>query len=394
MTVRHLEGRDIVCVGFADWNTELWTNQHHLMSRLSRSSKVLFIESLGLRKPTVARRDIARLLRRLVSGLRPPRHSGGVYVLSPLVLPFHGSAFARRLNRRLLALIVGSWSRRLGIKDPVLWAYLPQAEVLLESLRPSLVVYHCVDDIAAHERIDRPSFEALEARYASRADLVLASAPSLVERLRPVAPDVRYMPNVADVDLFARALESGPADPAIEALPPPRAVFTGAVVANKVDLRLVVDLARARRDWSFALVGPIGLGDPTTDVSMLEKEPNIHLLGPRPHEALPTVLRAADVGLIPYALNELTAGVFPMKVYEYLAAGLPVLATALPSLAGVEGVVIATSAGEAAAALDTWGTEDAGARRERSAIASGHSWEDRLREIDAAIGELQWPKSS
>jgi glycosyltransferase involved in cell wall biosynthesis len=389
LTVSHLEGRDIVCVGFADWDTELWTNQHHLMSRLARSSRVLFIESLGLRKPTVAKRDLTRIVRRLLTGLRPPRLVGGVYVLSPLVLPFHGSALARRLNRRLLTVIVGFWARRLGFASPVLWAYVPQAEVLLDALRPSLVVYHCVDDIAAHERIDRPSFEGAEVRYASRADLVLASAPSLVERLRPVAPGVRYMPNVADVDRFARALEDGPVDDALAALPLPRAVFTGAVVANKLDFAFVVGLARARRDWSFALVGPVGLGDPTTDVSMLEEESNIHLLGPRPHEALPEVLRGADVGLIPYALNELTAGVFPMKVYEYLAAGLPVLATALPSLAGVDGVTIVRSVGEAAAALDTWRGEGADVRRARSAIAAGHSWDDRIREIDAAIGELE-----
>jgi len=389
LTVRQLEGRTIVCVGFADWNTELWTNQHHLMSRLARSSKVLFVESLGLRRPTVARRDLARIARRVVAGVRPPRQAGGVYVLSPLVLPFHGSAFVRLLNRRLLPAIVGFWSRRLGFREPVLWAYVPQAEVLIDTLRPSLVIYHCVDDIAAHERIDRASFEEAERRFARRADLVLASAPSLVERLRPVARNVRYMPNVADVDLFARALEPGPVDPAIAALPSPRAVFTGAVVANKLDFAFIVELARARPDWSFALVGPVGLGDPTTDVSLLEAERNIHLLGPRPHDALPSVLRGADAGLIPYAQNDLTASVFPMKVYEYLAAGVPVLATPLPSLAGIDGVTIVASAAAAAAALDAWRDEPAEERRARSASAAGHSWDDRLREIAAAIGELE-----
>ena len=82
-----LRGRDIVCVGFADWDTELWTNQHHLMSRLARENRVLFVESLGLRQPQLAGRDLARIARRLRRGLAPPRASDGLHVLSPLVHP-------------------------------------------------------------------------------------------------------------------------------------------------------------------------------------------------------------------------------------------------------------------------------------------------------------------
>ena len=84
-----LRGRDIVCVGFADWDTELWTNQHHLMSRLARENRVLFIESLGLRRPQLAARDLTRIVRRLRRGLAPPRAVDGLHVLSPLVLPLH-----------------------------------------------------------------------------------------------------------------------------------------------------------------------------------------------------------------------------------------------------------------------------------------------------------------
>ena len=116
---------------------------------------------------------------------------------------------------------------------------------------------------------------------------------------------------------------------------PPRASCSpGAVVATKLDMGLLVELARARPSWSFALVGPVGLGDPSTDVSALVAEPNLHLLGARTYEQLPSVLRGADAGLIPYARNQLTDSIFPMKVYEYLAAGLPVVATPLPSLSG------------------------------------------------------------
>jgi glycosyltransferase involved in cell wall biosynthesis len=384
-----LRGRDIVCVGFADWDAELWTNQHHLMSRLAGENRVLFIESLGLRTPQLAGRDLARIARRLRRGLQAPRPIDGLHVLSPLVLPLHHNRLARAINRRLLPALVRRAARRLGLHRPILWAYVPQAEVLIDALDPSLVIYHCVDDISAHERIDTLSFRAAEERFAARGDLVLASAPALAERMRALSPNVLFAPNVADTELFSTALSPGPVDPGMADLQSPRIVFTGAIVTTKLDLPLLVELARLEPSWSFALVGPVGPGDPHADVSALEREPNIHLLGARAYEELPAVLRAADAGLIPYARNELTESIFPMKVYEYLAAGLPVVATPLPALAGVGSVATAPDADGIARLLEHALAEDSPAlRAERSREASSHSWKRRLQEIAEAIDAL------
>jgi glycosyltransferase involved in cell wall biosynthesis len=387
-----LRGRDIVCVGFADWDTELWTNQHHLMARLARENRVLFVESLGLRQPQLAGRDLARIARRLRRGLAPPRARDGLHVLSPLVVPLHRSRLVRALNARLLPALVRRAVRRLRLRAPILWAYVPQAEALIEALEPSLVVYHCVDDIAAHGRIDTASFRAAEERFAARADLVLASAPALAERLRKLSANVLDAPNVADTELFSQALlpsPPAPLDAQMAALAEPRIVFTGAIVAVKLDLELLAELARLRPSWSFALVGPIGPGEPHADVSAITAEPNIHLLGPRAYAELPSVLRAADAGLIPYARNELTASIFPMKVYEYLAAGLPVIATPLPALAGVEGVQSAADPQGIARLLDeALAHDDDERRRARSRAAAAHSWDRRLEEIAVAIASL------
>lgn len=382
--------REIVCVGFNDWETELWTNQHHLMARLAGAGdRVLFIESLGLRRPTVAGRDVSRMARRLVRGLQPPRERDGVHVLSPLVIPLHGNAAVRRVNARLLPALVRRAARRLGMERPILWGYVPQAEVLLDALDPALVVYHCVDDIATQEGIDTASFRAAEERYARRADLVLCSAPKLAKRMRAFSDNVLYAPNVADTAAFATALQDGPVDPAVAALPGPRLVFTGAIAEKKLDLPLLAQVARARRDWTIVLVGPVGLGDPHTDVAALQAEPNVHLLGARRYEELPAVLRGADVALIPYRASELTASIFPMKVYEYLAAGRPVVATPLPALEGVSEIAVADGADAFAAAVQRELAGDTPERRAaRSAAASAHSWDRRLGDIAAALERL------
>jgi glycosyltransferase involved in cell wall biosynthesis len=387
--VTPLRGRDIVCVGFADWDTELWTNQHHLMSRLARENRVLFVESLGLRRPQLAGRDLSRIWRRLRRGLGAPREVDGLHVLSPLVLPLHGSALVRAVNRRLLPALVRRANRKLGLRRPILWAYVPQAESLIDALDPQLIVYHCVDDIAAQAGIDGASFRTAERRFAARADLVLASAPALARRLREISSNVLDAPNVADTELFAKALEPGPVDPALAALREPRIVFTGAIVATKLDFRLLAELARLRPDFSFALVGPVGPGEPRVDISALEAEPNLHLLGARAYRELPAVLRGADGGLIPYSINELTTSIFPMKVYEYLAAGVPVIATPLPALAEVDQVASAPDAQGIAALLDAALASDSRELRlERSRAAAAHSWDRRLQEIAAAIARL------
>jgi glycosyltransferase involved in cell wall biosynthesis len=382
-----LAGRDVVCIGSADWATELPINQHQLMGRLAVGNNVLFVESLGLRRPQLAGRDLGRLWRRLKRGLHGARPAPeGLHVLSPLVLPLHGKASVRKLNRWLLRRQVGRAARKLRMKRPILWAYVPQAEALLDVLDPSLVVYHCVDDVAAQKGVDAESFRAAEERFAGRADLVLASAPALAERMRTLSDHVLYAPNVADTGTFATALEPGPVDPDLDVLPRPRLVFQGAIVATKLDVELLAKVAELRPDWSIVLVGPRGAGDPTGDLSPLDRAPNIHMVGPRPADDLPQVLRGADAGLIPYAINDLTRSVFPMKVYEYLAAGLPVLATPLPALDGVEAIDTVASAEDLVAAAEhELAADGPERRRERSRAAASHSWEARIEEIEGAV---------
>jgi glycosyltransferase involved in cell wall biosynthesis len=391
MTPLFLNGAPIVCLGFAEWDAELKTNQHHLMSRLAETNPVLFIESLGLRRPTASARDLRRIGKRLRRGLHPLRRVGDVEVLSPLVIPYHGVALVRRLNRALVRRSIGRAVRGLGLDRPVLWGYVPQARDFVDIVQPRLIVYHCVDDIAAHDRIDTSSFREAEVSFLQQANLVIASAEPIRARLAQLTDHVELMSNVADTELFARALDpSFPRDPAMEALSGPRLVFTGAISGLKIDVELICGLAQLRRDWSIALVGPVGLGDPMTDVSALEAEPNVYFLGSRSYEELPSVLAAADVGIIPYRINELTSSVFPMKVYEYLSAGLPTVATPLPSLRDLDSVHFDAEPAAMARTIERLLSEDSpAARRSRSDAVSAHSWAARLDEIERELEGLE-----
>jgi glycosyltransferase involved in cell wall biosynthesis len=381
-----LEGRDIVCVGFSDWGRDLLTNEQHLLSRLAANNRVLYIESLGVRRPQIAGRDLKRIARRLLKGLRPLREVDGVHVLSPLVLPLHDQPWARRINGTLLPRTVRWAIRRLGFDDILLWAFMPQAEVLLDPLAPSQVLYYVDDDHAAKKGIDAESFQAAERRFVGRSDVILASAPELAQRMRALHDDVHYAPNVADTALFATALQAGPVDPAVGALPAPRIVFIGAIVANKLDLALITELSRLRPDWSFPFVGPVGPGDPSTDVSALHALPNVHLLGHRPYERLPDVLRGADVAIMPYLTDGEMRSVFPMKTYEYLASGAPVVATPLPALAEVDAVIKASTALELVERIEeALAADSPEARQARSQAAQSYSWESRLQQLGEVL---------
>ncbi|MCW2992971.1 MAG: glycosyltransferase family 1 protein [Conexibacter sp.] len=382
-----LSGQDIVCVGFSDWNNTILTNEQHLLTRMAGDNTILFVESLGLRRPQVAGRDLKRIARRLWRGVQPPRAVDGLHVLSPLVLPLHDVAAARRFNAYVLPWLVRRAARKLGMRTPILWSFVGQAEVLIDPLQPSKVLFYNDDDHGAKKGIDAESFYAAEAKFAARADAILCSAPEITARMRALNDHVYDAPNVADTAMFATALADGPVDPALAALPGPRIVFVGAIQAHTVDVPLVVELATARPDWSLAFVGPVGTGDPGTDVSAMAELPNVHLLGPRRYTELPDVLRGADAAMLPYLTGGAMRSVFPMKTYEYLAAGRPVVTTPLPALADVPDVARAATGAEFAARLqEVMDADTPQERKRRSDAVQSHSFEARIEQIGAVLG--------
>ena len=336
-----IRGLPILMIGTADWDAPLWTNQQHLASRLAAAGNdIVFVESLGLRRPRAGRRDVARLARRLVRGLRRSRPAGErIRVVSPLVLPLHGFAPVRALNERILLWTIRAELRRSSFRHPVLWAFSPGAAPLVGRLGERLVLYHCVDEYAAVPGI--PSAVAsFERSLLARADLVVTTSRALYESKRQQnARRTVYEPNVADAEHFARARDPRtPRAAEMAGLPRPVLGFVGALDDYKVDAAIIEALAGAFPLGTIVLIGPLGLADAGTACASVTRLPNVRWLGPRPYAKVPEYMASFDACLIPYRMNDYTRGVFPMKFYEALATGKPVVATRLPSLAGMEHV--------------------------------------------------------
>jgi glycosyltransferase involved in cell wall biosynthesis len=262
--------------------------------------------------------------------LRPA--APGVWVFSPLVIPLHDSAWVRQVNRRLLTNRLRRAIRRIGMTDSVLWTYNPLAVDQLGTMEWSGVVYHCVDELAGSPGIPSELIENSEAELCRTADLVVVSAPGLAEGPRSAARRLEYLPNAADFELFHKAVlgEAVPDD--LARIDRPRIGFLGAISEYKLDLELLGEVFQRRTEWQLVLVGPIGEGDPGTRVAALEALPNVHFLGSRSRDELPGYLGGFDVCLLPNRLNRYTRHMFPLKFFEYLSAGKPVVMTPLPSL--------------------------------------------------------------
>ena len=384
----------VVLAASASWETPAPVNAHQVARRLAaRGHRVLFVESVGLRPPAplASPHDLRRTLARLrgfAAGVREvePR----LHVLSPVV-PVVGPPALRAVALIALAHGAARAARRLRFERPVLWAFLPTALPLADRLAPRALVYHCVDHYAANPGVDAAWVDTLERRMLARADVVFATSAPLAERLRASgATEVTLVPNVADVALFARAHEPLAEPPELAGLARPRALYVGNLAAYRVDAALLGAAADAA--GSLVLVGPVGLGETAAASPALRAllaRPNVAALGSRPPEALPALMRHCDVGLVPFLENDHTRASLPLKLWEYLAAGLPVVATPLPSLQelGAAGTLrLAAGPAAFADAVRAAATEPTARRAERLALARAHDWPARIEELCAVVG--------
>lgn len=385
----------VIVISTADWTPSTWTNNQHMAHQLAQQGfRVLYVESQGLRSPKATARDLKRIGRRLLKGLRLIRRvEPRVWVYSPLVLPLYHRPWVKRLNRFILKHMIRLWAGLLGFKAPLLWIYNPLMHELVGTLGESRVVYHCVDDLATVPGINSALVTPAELALVAKADAVFTTSPSLQQRLAAAAGSrVHYFPNVADYDHFAAAQQPGPLPPDLAAIPAPRIGFIGTLKDYKIDFDLIEQVARQRPEWHWVLVGAFEVADGPALLQRFEGL-NLHFLGERPYGDLPAYLRGFDVATLPCLLNQYTRSMFPMKFFEYLAAAKPVVATPLAALAAYQDLYFVVDT-PAALIATVEGILAGRLQRDRAAIlaaAQEHTWSQRCRKMLALVQAARDP---
>ncbi|TCT06569.1 glycosyltransferase [Aquabacter spiritensis] len=368
-----------------DWGGHPSSTQH-LVGHLLASRRVVWVNSIGLRRPRLTQADALRAVRKLKAAVRPavagPGAAGpaasarpdNLTVISPLAVPWPGNPLAERLNGLLLGARLRPILAKAGIARPILWASLPSAVAAVGRIGERAVVYYCGDDFGALSGVDHAPVLEMERRLVARADLVIAASAELACRFP--AAKTHLVPHGVDVDLFSR-----PAPRAAD-LPEGRVAGFYGSISDWLDLPMIAAAAAAMPDWIFVFVGPV-----RTDVSRLAALPNVRLLGPRPHAALPSYVQHWTVSLIPFRDTPQIRACNPLKLREYLASGTPIAATRFPALVPYEPLVctIDPAAPLAPAIHAAAGQVDGAARR---AAVADEGWDRRAAAVDALLSNL------
>ena len=362
------------------------TSKHHIMRHYSAETDVLWIEASGMRRPSLLRlHDIRRSADRLRRVLQRPARTGGadggVHVRSPFLVPLPGSTTASWINGLLLRRTVRRAARSLGWRGPpLLWVYTPTVSAHLDDIPHRGIVYHCVDRWWAFSEYDAGIMRSHHERMCRIADVVFASSAALLADCRPLTKRAFLIPHGVDWEHFSAAAMHPPTPPDdIADIRGPVIGFFG-LLHEWVDLGLVRAVAERFPAATVVLIGPVRV-----PLGGLAELPNVRVLGPRPYEHLPAYCAAFDVALLPFVLNQLTEAVNPIKLREYLAAGVPTVTTALRELlplADTPGLHVAASAEDFVEAVGRRLTgRDERARRGLATSMAPHSWSARCGEM-------------
>ena len=377
-----LRGRQIVYIG-NDWFADNRTSSHQIARLLSRDNRMLYVEAAGQRAPTASKRDVAKIVHKLKKAwAKPTRVDDNVYVYSPLILPFHGSALARRLNRFALGASLRRACRLVGFERPILWIILPHYSSIVETVPHAGIVYYVVDEYSAMPGVDAARIREMEGLVLRNADVVFAISEQLVAAKGKANANTYFSPHGVETAHFGRAYrETLPTPPELAAMPRPIVGFFG-LIEEWLDFDLLDYLAEQRPQYSFVMVGRVA-----RDITRFQKRPNVFFLGKKSYDDIPSYLRAFDVCHIPFELSDVILHSSPLKLKEYLAGGKPVVSVAIDEVKKLDGLVyVANNYAEYLHGVDRALAEDSPERAaQRVRAMEGESWQSKVETISARV---------
>lgn len=299
-----IEDATVICFSHLRWDF-VYQRPQHLLSRFANHHDVMVIE-----EPIFE--DISE------PELRVTSREGRVKIGVPVLPHGLGHAGDIRAQRKL----VDDFLDDLETSKRVFWYYTPMALLFTRHLDADVIVFDSMDELSAFKGAP-PELLALEEEMMARADVVFTGGHSLYEAKKHRHSDIHAFPSSIDTKHFARGRSVDRKEPKDQAeIAHPRLGFFG-VVDERFDIDLLREVAAAKPDWQFVMIGPVVKIDPAD----LPKGDNIHWLGGRDYKQLPDYIGGWDVGFMPFALNESTRFISPTKTPEFLAAGLPVVST-------------------------------------------------------------------
>jgi len=374
--------RSLIVFG-EDWGG-LPSSTQHLIRHLKEERQVVWINSIGLRRPNISFRDARRIWQKLTARNTQPapamaattENEPNLTVIHPKTLPAPRCQLERKLARVLLKRQIHPTLQRLGIENPILWTSLPTAVDMAGHLGDTSLVYYCGDDFSALAGVDHDTVASREQELMDKADLIVAASDKLVQKFPEST--TRLLPHGVDYHRFATPVARA------DDLPDDGKITVGfyGSLSNWLDIDLLVAVISRLSDVRFLLIGNI-----ETDVSRVLALPNVMHLGPRPHSALPGYSQHWHIAMLPFLDNAQIRSCNPLKLREYLATGRPVVSTPFPALMPYKDhVAVATT-------TDDWvnailASANAPSSPDRQALVREHTWQARAHLLSGWLDAL------
>jgi O-antigen/teichoic acid export membrane protein/glycosyltransferase involved in cell wall biosynthesis len=392
-------GPKFICFAGAQFDQPSWTNRQHMTTRVSAQHPVLYIEPrvwivryflTHWNKPA----SILHYMRRL---FWYERKSANLYIKSQWnLIPMSReikviAAFNHYLNRFLVYVV--AWRLGFTTGKTVLWIYDTEAAEFLSAFPKATVVYDCVDNHAVQAGVDRNSQRVREEeeKILSRADVVTVTSHRLLKLKKKRNPHTYLLLNAGDVSLYKQPPAQTDVLAAIAALhdiPRPLIGFVGALDAYKIDINLLQQVGKHHPHWHFVLIGAPAVDRDRRALAALKALPNMHFLGAIERTHVPAYVAQCNCCIIPYRNNSYNEASFPLKFWEFMASGKPIVASGLPELLPYKDVIgYANSAEEFAQQITAWLEHPQLQQAERIQQALANTWEHRCREFLRIINE-------
>ena len=323
-----IKNRPLIVFG-EDWGAHPSSTQH-IIKELGKNRPIIWLNSIGLRKPKLTLRDLLRLINKVKSFVFNQGNNDNTegdnnrpIIINPIVVPCADSWISIKVSKLILTCQLRLACRKRSIKNPIIWTSLPTSVDYLSIFGKAPCVYYCGDDFSSLAGVDHDFVSKKEVELISKSSYIFTASDKLLTKFP--ADKVVNIPHGVNFSLFSEQVNSIPND-----LPQgkPIAGFYGSI-STWLDQDLLVKTIKKLPHWRFVFIGKVDC-----NIDKLQQFTNVHFLGTKPHTDLPKYIQNWNVAILPFVDNKQIQMCNPLKLREYLASGTPVVTTDFNALKG------------------------------------------------------------